>query len=357
MSVIVYYVSGHGFGHARRTAQVLRTLGAMRPDVRAAVRTAAPPALFDGLSNTTVSAPPGPIDAGVVERDTLAIDPVASIKRLAEILARREQIVAREAQFLRESRATLVVADIAFLAADAAELAGLDCVGVGNFTWDWIFQPFATAGTQSLICEIQKSHRKMRCLLHLPLGHEVTGFREVIEVPLLAHRARQDRRATLASLGVDPNDARPRVLVAMRGGLLPETLFRAASESPDLLFLVNQAIRGAPANLCAVNAAVDFTELLAACDAVVSKLGYGILSDCIANGAALLFPLRAGFREDQISQELCPRYMRMRELPADDFKNGCWGAHLGALLAQPPPLDTMRTDGDRIVAQFISRLC
>jgi L-arabinokinase len=357
VSVVAYYVSGHGFGHARRTAQVLRTLGAMRANVRAVVRTSAPPVLFDGLSNTTVSVPSGAIDAGVVERDTLSIDPVASMRRLAEILARRESIVAREVEFLRESRAALVVADIPFLGADAAELAGLDCVGVGNFTWDWIFEPFATAGTQSLISEIQKSHRKMCCLLHLPLGHEVTGFREVIDVPLLANRARQDRRATLAGLGVDPDDARPRVLIAMRGGLSVDTLIRAVSESPELLFIVNQAITGAPPNLRAVHAGVDFTEVLAACDVVVSKLGYGILSDCIANGVALLFPPRTGFREDEISRAVCPRYMRMRELPVADFNDGCWGAHLGALLAQPPPLDTMRSDGDQVVAQFISRRC
>ena len=357
MSVIAYYVSGHGFGHARRTAQVLRTLAGMRPDVRVIVRTTAPAALFKGLSNATVSGPPGPIDAGVVERDTLSIDPAASMRRLAEIVAQREAIVAGEAQFPRECGAGLVVADIPFLAADAAEGAGLDCIGVANFTWDWIFQPYATATTQPLIDEIRKSHRKMRCLLHLPLGHEVSAFREVIEVPLLANRARQDRRGTLDLLGIDSNDARRRVLIAMRGGLSPQTLHRAAGESPEMLFLVNQPISGGPPNLRTLVPGADFTEALAACDAVVSKLGYGILSDCIANGVALLFPPRSGFREDEISRAVCPQYMRMRELPAPDFNGGRWGTHLSALLAQPLAPKQMRTDGDQIVAQYISRLC
>jgi hypothetical protein len=354
VSVIAYYVSGHGFGHARRTAQVLRTLAAVRPDVRAIVRTTAPVALFEGPPNATVSAPPGPIDAGVVERDTLSIDPAASMQRLAEIIALREQIAAREAQFLRQSGAALVVSDVPFLAADAAERAGLDCIGVANFTWDWIFQPYVTPATQPLIDEIQKSHRKMRCLLHLPLGHEVTAFREVIEVPLLANRVRRDRRSTLAALGIDPDDPRPRILIAMRGGLAPQTVLRAASESPGLLFLVNQSIPSAPPNLRAANAAVDFTDLLAACDAVVSKLGYGILSDCIATGAALLFPPRTGFREDEISRAVCPQYMRMRELPESDFNSGTWGAAVKALLAQPPPSGTIETNGDEIIARFIA---
>ena len=65
----------------------------------------------------------------------------------------------------------------------------------------------------------------------------------------------------------------------------------------------------------------------------------------------------ADIREDEISRAVCPQYMRMRELPAPDFNGGRWGTHLSALLAQTPPPKQMRTDGDQLVAQYISRLC
>jgi hypothetical protein len=69
-------------------------------------------------------------------------------------------------------------------------------------------------------------------------------------------------------------------------------------------------------------------------------VGYGILADCIACGVALLYPPRQGFREDEISLRECPRYLRMRELPPEDFHGGRWDEHLRSLLAQPTPPET-----------------
>jgi L-arabinokinase len=352
---IVYYVSGHGFGHARRTAQVLRTLASLRPDVDVIVRTSAPAWLFDGIERTTVSVPAQVFDPGVVERDTLNLDPAASVRRLGAFLQHRVEIVSAEYRLLRDAGASLVVADIPFLAADAAESAGLPSVAVGNFTWDWIYEPFVMPDTRWLIESIRASYGKVEALLQLPLGHEVAGFRRVIPVPLLASKARNARAATLARLGLDPQEFRPRVLIAMRGGLDERALRHAASRSPGALFLTPQPIDDPSLNLRPIDSRlVEFTDLLAACDAVVSKLGYGILSDCIANNVALLFPPRSGFREDEISRQVCPRYLRMRELPAADFVAGRWDLHLDALLGQPPPPEQLATDGDLVIARYLA---
>jgi hypothetical protein len=243
MPTLAYYISGHGFGHARRSAQVLRTLAALRPDLRLIVRTSAPPVLFDNISNTVVRAPEQPFDPGVVEHDALSIDPAASLQRLEDVLRRRADLVRLEAEFLRRNDAKLVVADIPFLAGDAAQAARIACLAVGNFTWDWIFEPFATnSAARQMVEEIRQSYRKMDALLHLPLGHEVGCFKQVIEVPLLATRSQQDRGTTLGRLGLDPADARPRVLIAMRGGVSPDSLRRAAIR-PSTFGRWTQALR------------------------------------------------------------------------------------------------------------------
>jgi L-arabinokinase len=345
MPTLAYYVSGHGFGHARRSAQVLRALRARRGDLDLLVRTAAPASIFAGIEGVRVSAPEPDFDSGVVERDLLSIDGAASMRRLAETLSRRAELVAAEAAFLRESGASFVAADIPFLAADAAEAAGLRSVAVGNFTWDWIFEPYATAATRPLIDAIRESYGKMDGLLQLPLAHGVDCFRAVTPVPLVAGQSTADRAETLGRLGLDAADRRPRVLVAVRGGISREVLVDVAKGAADLVFVAVQRVDGAPANLkCVDGGRVDFTDLLAACDAVVSKVGYGILSDCMANGVALLYPPRVGFREDEISVEQSPRFMRMRGLPAADFAAGRWAPHLTALLDQPAPPARAATD-------------
>ena len=359
MRTIAFYVSGHGFGHARRAATLIRALVEADGGLRVVVRTSAPAGLFGGIVNARVSPPEESFDPGVVERDPLTIDGEASVRRLGEVLARRGEIVRREAAFLREVAASLVIADIPFLAGDAAEAAGVPCDAVGNFTWDWIYEPFATtAESQRLVEVVRDSYRRMRTLYQLPFGHEVSAFREVVPVPLLAKRSRADRSETLARLGVAERDGRPRVLIAMRGGVAPEAVRGAAAESPDALFFANQAVDGAPENLHALEAGVaDFTDVLAACDAAVSKVGYGIVSDCIANGVALLHPPRQGFREDAITVREAPAHARMRGMPVADFESGAWAAHLGALLGQPRPSGVMSVNGAALIAgRIVERL-
>jgi L-arabinokinase len=352
---IAYYVSGHGFGHARRTAALLRAMVAGSADVRVVVRTMAPAGLFAGIPSVVVSAPAERFDPGVVERGALTVDAGASLRRLAETLGRREEIVAAEAGFLREVGARRVVADVPFLAGDSAEAAGVPCVAVGNFTWDWIYEGFgAEAGP--LVQEIRASYRRMRRLYQLPFAHEVTSFREVVPVPLLAERSVADRSETLARLGVEENDRRMRVLVAMRGGVAEETLRRAAAESPEVMFFANQPVASAPGNLRELGAmAGAFTDVLAACDVVVSKLGYGIVSDCMANGVALLYPPRTGFREDEVAMREAPEYLRMRGIGVEDFRTGRWREGLAALRERSGPVKRMRTDGAEAIAELLRR--
>jgi len=70
---IVFYVSGHGFGHTSRTIAVIDAVAERRPGVEIAVRTSAPRRLFErpdkvaaGLSRTP------PIEFFDVQTDTAA---------------------------------------------------------------------------------------------------------------------------------------------------------------------------------------------------------------------------------------------------------------------------------------------
>ena len=97
----------------------------------------------------------------------------------------------------------------------------------------------------------------------------------------------------------------------------------------------------------------DYVSLLSACDAVVTKPGYGIVADCLANRVAMLFTDRGPFREYDILAQALPRLGRARYVPRDDVLAGRLGPHLDALLASPAPWTEQRMDGAQIVAERI----
>ena len=357
---ILFYVSGHGYGHARRSAEVMQALRQLIPDVALHARTSAPADIFSGLLASPVS--PSKIDLPIVEIDPLSIDWARTFAIAAERLEHRHATVLDEAAAVRHLGPSLVVSDAPFLAGDVAEALGVPCVAVTNFTWDWIYEPYAGVHpwAEGVVETARQSYRKMEALLQLPFGHPAPAFREVIPVPLVARRGRLEREDVLSRLYISPANDSPRVLVAMRGGIRQDVLARAAADAPDFLFLTPLQRRQLPASLPAnVHPArpegdVDFSDLLAVSDVVLSKLGYGTIADAIAADTRLLWPRREGFREDDVTEVEAPRYLRMAELPLDDFRAGRWRRSLEQAMALPPPTADISTQGAAACAAFLA---
>jgi L-arabinokinase len=355
---LLYCVSGHGFGHATRSAEVIRALTARRPGLEIEVATTAPARFFARLPGVTVRPPAEPLDAGVVELDPLRPDPAATVERLAAVLRRAGAAVAAEAGRIRSARIGHVVADVPFLAGPAAAAAGVGCTAVSNFTWDWIYEPFLADRPDgaALLGEVRAAYAAMTRLLRLPLGGCFEGFAEIADAPLVARAPRLPGAEVVARLGLDPSDTRPRVLIATRGGLSAPASARAAGEASDLLFFTTEPPAGAaPANLrmLPTDAGLDFPDVLSVCAAAVGKLGYGLVTECLAAGTGLLYPPRVGFREDAVTAAAIPSYIRAAAMPEADFRSGAWADHLRALLAQPAPDGTIRLDGAAVCAERI----
>jgi predicted glycosyltransferase len=180
----------------------------------------------------------------------------------------------------------------------------------------------------------------------------------VIDVPLVAIRSTRAKADILRQLELDLAEKRPRVLVALRGGVDETALLAAARCVPDLLLLHSQELSvgvASPPNLRRVQwqSGLDFADLLAVSKVVISKLGYGTLAESIAAGTAVLWPPRVGFREDQVTQRQAPQYLRMREISRDDFLAGRWAGDLHRLLAMPAPPSQIGTDGAEVCARLI----
>ena len=98
---------------------------------------------------------------------------------------------------------------------------------------------------------------------------------------------------------------------------------------------------------------VRYEDLVAAADVVVSKPGYGIVSECIANQTALLYTSRGVFAENDVLIAGMKPVVRSRFISQDDLRSGRWEPSIRALLAEPEPREHMPTDGASVVASAI----
>jgi hypothetical protein len=98
---------------------------------------------------------------------------------------------------------------------------------------------------------------------------------------------------------------------------------------------------------------LHYEDVVRAVDVVVTKPGYGIISDCIANGAAMLYTPRGRFVEYDVMVREMPRFLRCEPLSLEDFGAGRWRKGLDAVAGQPAPPEQPSTDGAAVIARMI----
>jgi hypothetical protein len=374
----VFYVSGHGFGHASRDVEIVNALHALAPDVRVVVRTSAPRWLFDLTLTAPVEWRPRECDTGIVQVDSLRLDLEATLARADAFHATLDDQADDEARFLREIGARLVVGDIPPLAFAAAAAAGLPSIAIGNFTWDWIYEGYeeTAARVPRLVPALRAAYAHATEALRLPVGGGFAPFARVTDVPFVARRSRRDPRETRRRFDL-PEDGRL-VLASFGGyGLKDIDLSRlaalegwtvvttsnvrarrrdaeagssaASSAAPDDTALLPSTVRFVDEK--AVYAAgYRYEDLVAAVNVVATKPGYGIVAECIANGAAIIYTSRGRFVEYEVMVREMPRYLRCTFLSNEELYEGRWQRALDEVVAQPAPPENPRVDGADVVA-------
>ena len=231
---IVFYVSGHGFGHASRSIELIRALLTRRPDARVVVRTAAPRRLFTAMADApapTVDVQALEADTGIVQVDSLRLDEEETARQAARFHATFDRRVAGEADLLQRERADVVIGDIPPLAFAAAARAGVPSVAVGNFTWDWIYSiyPAFDRLAPDVIPAIRRAYATTTHALRLPLhgGFEPMAdgdARHPVHRPPVGARSRRH-----------PPGTGPRRRSADRPAVVRRLWRRAAARAPETL--------------------------------------------------------------------------------------------------------------------------
>jgi L-arabinokinase len=343
---IAFYVSAHGLGHASRAIELMRAILAAQPDAELHVRSAAAPWLFQATAPPGIDVQSVEVDTGMTQIDSLRIDEDASARAAAVFYGAFHRRVEAEARVLKAMKAGMVVGDIPPLAFAAAARAGVPSMAVANFTWDWIFSIYDAFDrlAPGVIATIRDAYATTPLALRLPLHGGFESMPVVRDIPFIARRSTRDPADTRRALGADAK--RPLVLVSF-GGYGADLPLEGLRRSDR--FTIVSPERDAPAGL-------RYEDLVAAADVVVSKPGYGIVSECVANNTALLYTSRGRFVEYDLFVSEMPTVLRCRYIAQEDLFAGRWADAIDALLAQPPAPQQPRVDGATVAARIILNL-
>ena len=390
---VVFYITGHGFGHASRDIEIINALRVRQPGLPIIVCTGVPAWLIQNSVTQPIELREVECDTGLEQLDSLHLDAQASLRRAGEFYKNFDQKVVIEREFLRACQARLVLADIPPLAFDAAAAAGLQSIAIGNFTWDWIYEDYPEhVKYPELLTTIRRAYSHAALALRLPMHGGFEGLERITrDSPLVARRSQRtpaDTRRTLGLpdgllfllsfgkygiRGADPSAPHrlARYTLVVTDDASGREVWPASAQGSGEARRSSKSEgwnaddahgHGRRSNVVRISGAqlrqagCLYQDLIRAVDVVVTKPGYGIVSDCIANDTAMLYTSRGHFREYDVLVAGMQRYTRCEFIDNDSLLTGRWEPFVERLLAAPKPAEQPRVDGADVAADVILKM-
>lgn len=321
MKQILYYVSGHGFGHAVRSALVVREL--YRLGFQCHIVTSAPKFIFQkNLSDTPFHYHYKESDIGVSQRGSLEIDLPATLRGWEACLAGEVEWMEDQLDLCREIKPAAVVSDIVPFAFPLARRAGLPSFLVTTFTWDWVldFYKEDDPALGEIASRLAAYYLEAHSMIYTPLSFGLPPIKNRRFVSLMGKRSPFTREELVDKLDLDE---RPAFLVSFGGFGLRETEKMKLEEMTDFQFLFLSGKRERKGNVITFSGdEAAHEDLVAVSRAVITKPGYGISCEAILNRVPMIYTSRGKFAEYEPLVEEIARYIPTRYISQEELFSG-----------------------------------
>ncbi|MBL7016149.1 MAG: hypothetical protein ISR84_01180 [Kiritimatiellales bacterium] len=360
MKPIAYYITAHGYGHGTRSCDVLRALHHLAPKQPVIVTTDLPRDFLNSrlkdCKNLTFRT--GAFDVGLVQKDSIHADLFQTLEKLEALYEQEEQLIAQERLFLQHENIGLVVADIPAIPLAAAQRSGVPNIAIGNFSWDWIYADYARTDFQweFFVEKFRTVYEQTDLLLRLPFAPPMEQFPNRKDVPLLASPGTAQREKIAELSGANPD--MPWVLLSFTSLDLSFQALENIRTHDDYEFFCVQPLEFSVPHIYSIDRhAVCFADILASCDIVISKPGFGLVSECIVNNKPLIYSDRGEFAEYPYLVEGIEKYLKNAHIPSEQLYAGDFFQALEKIKTAPEPKGFIKRSGAETIAEELLRKC
>ncbi|MBC8278765.1 MAG: hypothetical protein H8E46_11080 [FCB group bacterium] len=360
--MILFYISGHGFGHMSRESAVIGALHKLSPEIKIGVKTSAPRWFAEESVPAGTMIDFCSIDAGVVQADSLKMDIEETLKRYAKLIGDKEGIITREVSWCRENGVELIVADIVPFAFDIADKLRIPSVCIANFSWDWIYEPYVLEYPpyKYVVDDIRKSEAKCTLCLKTPFAGDLSAFPRIADIPLICRESQLSRQEARRIAGL-PDD-KTIVLFSFGGFGLDDiedakpdidsdtvvVVTQPDIEKEDWIYFPREELK---------RRGLKYQDLVRAADVVITKPGYGIVTECIANDTAMVYVKRDDFAEYPVLAEAVEKHLSSSQISLKGLLGGKWKEAIGRALDSAAEEIITELSGAEEAAAVIAGYC
>jgi hypothetical protein len=353
LSSIAYYITGHGYGHAVRSSQVIDALIRSYPELTVHVRSTAPSWLFPDNVHYYCQ----PVDVGIIQRDSLDMDLEDTLRACRSLHDNAARVIDDELKFVRDNDIRLIAGDIPPLCFAIASRAAIPSVAISNFSWDVIYGAYMTAQPrfEALIDEMRCWYATTTVALTLPYSCDMGVFTRREVIPWIARPSSLDKHEARAIFSLP--ECATVVLLSFGGLGLHRLPWSTLKQMRDYLFLITADEKRVNGNIVALpEVQRRYQDLVRAVDIVITKPGYGIVADCIAHRVPMLYTDRGNFPEYALLVQALTECATANFISQTDLLAGNLETHLAQLMQKTPNWPAVQLNGAEVAAEKIMAL-
>ena len=293
-------ITPHGFGHVAQVAPVINALRGRFPALQVTLLTSLPEAFLRGRIEGSFRYMAQAADFGLVMKSALDIDLDASAAAYAQLHRDWQQRVAEEVCRLESLEPDLVLADVPYLTLAAARQAAIPAAALCSLNWADIYRHYFTHRKEAdgILAQMESAYRSARVFLCPEPSMPMSFLDNRVSIGPVAAQGQCRRDELMRQLGLDPGTSL--VLVAP-GGVETRFALENWPVDQDIHWLVSERWQVQHPNVSPLEkTGLDFTDLVASCDAVLGKCGYGTVSECVVNATPLMYIPRPDWPEEPV---------------------------------------------------------
>ncbi len=348
-------ISFHGYGHLSQAAEVINAYAIVHPDLRLTVKCAAPREVIARRIRMPFTHIQFASDVTMAMNSALEVDTEASARGYLAFHRDWDRHVAEYMTLLRDAAPDMVLANVAYLPLAAARHAGIPAVGLCSLNWADIYAHYCGTRPEAagILDVMRAAYAGAEHFIRLEPAMPMSDLPNRIAVAPVVRRGQSDRARINSRLGLHVDQ---RVVLVNMGGMYFRPPMETWPHLPGVVWLVQQNWDVQHADAYSFEPLeMDFTDLLASCDAVLGKPGYGLFTEAAVNAVPMLYLRRADWPEEVYLIDWLQQHGRCLEVARTDLQRGELFDALQSVWTQAdkPPV---QVDGAQQVAQILDSL-
>jgi hypothetical protein len=312
---ILYYVSSHGFGHISRSFEIILNLLEEGIDV---TLTTSRISFLKGFTHKNLHLRNIVTDLGVSQKNSIDIDFHQTIQNIHEFRKSKNELLYQEIEYSKKCNFDAIISDSSSFPFIVSNQLNIPSFFIGNFTWDFIYKNYEDIDEIfiSYANELRSEYQLCNEGLILPFSCPIDSISNKKYVGLVGRKPRMDRASIRKKLNF--NESKKYFLFSFGAyGLKREDFqFKNLPENYEIIISNFPEFEGEKVR------SIDneyYPNLCHAVDCIVTKPGYGILSEAYYANTPIIYTNRGNFIEYKYLLSSMEKYHNSTYISQEDL--------------------------------------